>query len=292
MPSTAADEPAAGHDGRARGPGAVAEPLGGPDARPPVFLCEPGGLGGDLVRLTGAEGRHAATVRRLAAGERVHVTDGAGLVAECVVTAVRAGELELAVRSRRHQPRPRPVLVAVQALPKGDRGQLAVELMTEAGVDVIVPWEAQRCVTRWRGDKAERGAARWRVTAREAAKQARRSWLPEVTGVARTGDVLRRASSAALAVLLDPAAPAALSGLPVPASGEIVVIIGPEGGVTPAEASAFAGAGAVPAHLGPTVLRTSSAGLAAAAVLLSRCGRWSGTGHADSRRADGPGGAG
>jgi 16S rRNA (uracil1498-N3)-methyltransferase len=279
MPSTAADEPAGGLGTAARGPGAIA-----PDARPPVFLCEPGELSGDVVRLAGAEGRHAATVRRLAAGERVDVTDGAGLVAECVVAAVRPGELELAVRSRRRDPRPEPALVAVQALPKGDRGQLAVELMTEAGVDVIVPWQAQRCVTRWRADKTERGVARWRATAREAAKQARRSWLPEVTGMAGTEEVSRRAAGAALAVLLDPAAATALGAQPLPASGEIVVIIGPEGGVTPAEAAAFTGSGAVPAHLGPTMLRTSSAGVAAAAVLLSRCGRWNAAGAADGGR--------
>jgi 16S rRNA (uracil1498-N3)-methyltransferase len=274
MPSTAADEPAGGLNAGAHGPGGIAPPPSRPDGRPPVFLCGHGELSVDVVRLAGAEGRHAATVRRLAPGERVDVTDGAGLVGECVVTAVRPGELELAVRSRRHDPRPKPALVAVQALPKGDRGQLAVELMTEAGVDVIVPWQAQRCVTRWRGDKAERSAARWRATAREAAKQARRTWLPEVSGLAGTDDVLRRAAGAALVVLLDPAATTALSALPLPASGEIVVIIGPEGGVTPAEASAFSGGGAVRAHLGPTVLRTSSAGVAAATVVLSRCGRW------------------
>lgn len=245
-----------------------------------MFLAGAGGLRGDVVRLAGAEGRHAATVRRLRTGERADVTDGAGLLAECVVTAVHAGEIELAVRALRRQPRPVPALAAVQALPKGDRGQLAVELMTEAGVDVIVPWQAQRCVTRWRGDKAERGVARWRVTAREAAKQARRSWLPEVTALASADDVLRRTASAELAVLLDPAAPLALGELPLPASGEIVVIIGPEGGVSPAEASALTSAGAVAAHLGPTMLRTSSAGVAAAAVLFSRCGRWNGAGTA------------
>jgi 16S rRNA (uracil1498-N3)-methyltransferase len=274
MPSTAADEPAAGLNAGEHGPGGIVPSPSRSDGRPPVFLCGPGELSGDVVRLAGAEGRHAATVRRLAPGERVDVTDGAGLVGECVVTAVRPGELELAVRSRRRDLRPQPALVAVQALPKGDRGQLAVELMTEAGVDVIVPWQAQRCVTRWRGEKAERAVARWRATAREAAKQARRSWLPEVSGLAGIDDVLRRATSAALAVLLDPGAATVLSALPLPAGGEIVVIIGPEGGVTPAEASAFAGGGVVRAHLGPTVLRTSSAGVAAAAVVLSRCGRW------------------
>lgn len=242
--------------------------------RPPVFLSEPGDLAGAAVVLAGREGRHAATVRRLTAGERVDVTDGAGLVAECVVTAAHRGQLELAVRSRRREPRPEPLLLVAQALPKGDRGQLAVELMTEAGVDVIVPWAAERCVTRWQGERAGRGVARWQATAREAAKQARRAWLPEVTGPLSTAALARRVTAAALVVLLDPAAPVSVGDLPLPAVGQIVVIVGPEGGVSPAEGTELTDAGAVRASLGPTVLRTSSAGLVAASVLLSRAGRW------------------
>ncbi len=227
-----------------------------------------------MVTLAGPEGRHAATVRRLAAGERVDLTDGAGLVAECVVSAVQPGRLELEVKASRVEPRPDPAVVVAQALPKADRGQLAVELMTEAGVDAIVPWAAERCVTRWLGARGERALERWRVTAREAAKQARRAWLPEVTEATATGALARRVKSAALAVLLDPAGPVSLAEVPVPRSGEILVIVGPEGGITRAEAEVLGGAGAVPARLGPTVLRTSSAGLVAAAILLSRCGRW------------------
>jgi 16S rRNA (uracil1498-N3)-methyltransferase len=247
---------------------------GGPDARPPVFLSEPGDLSADTVVLAGPEGRHAATVRRLAPGERVDLTDGAGLVAECVVTGAHTARLELAVRSRRREPRPEPVVAVAQALPKGDRGQLAVELMTEAGVDVIIPWAAERCVTRWQGERAERGLARWRVTAREAAKQARRAWLPDITPPVTTAALARQVAAAALAVLLDPAGPAPLSAAPLPRHGQILAIVGPEGGVSPAEQELLAAAGAVPASLGPTVLRTSSAGLVAASVLLSRCGRW------------------
>ena len=227
-----------------------------------------------MVVLAGKEGRHAATVRRLTAGERVDVTDGAGLVAECVVIAGHPGQLELAVRARRVEPRPDPVLVVAQALPKGDRGQLAVELMTEAGVDVIVPWAAERCVTRWQGERGGRALERWRATSREAAKQARRAWLPEVTPAATTAGLERRVNDAALAVLLDPAGPSSLGDVPLPRSGDIVVLVGPEGGVSPAETAALTSAGAVRAHLGPTVLRTSSAGLAAAAILFSRSGRW------------------
>jgi 16S rRNA (uracil1498-N3)-methyltransferase len=213
-------------------------------------------------------------VRRLAPGERADVTDGAGQLVECVVTQASGGVLHLAVRSRRVVPAPDPALAVVQALPKGDRGPLAVELMTEAGVDVIVPWAAQRCVIQWHGERGERALARWRATAREAAKQARRARFPEVTGLAATPEVARVVRSAALAVLLDPGAGTELSTLPLPSSGDLVVIVGPEGGLSPAEVAALTGAGAVGAHLGPTVLRTSTAGVVAASVMLSRAGRW------------------
>jgi 16S rRNA (uracil1498-N3)-methyltransferase len=246
----------------------------GRDARPPVFLAPAGELGGDVIVLSGPEGRHGATVRRLTPGERADVTDGAGNLAECVVTQTGGGVLHLAVRSRRVAPPADPAVVVVQALPKGDRGPLAVELMTEAGVDVIVPWAAQRCVTQWHGERGERALARWRATAREAAKQARRARFPEVAGLASTQDVIRAVGPAALAVLLDPGAARALSTVPLPSSGDLVVIVGPEGGLSPAETAALAGAGAVAAHLGPTVLRTSTAGLVAASVMLSRAGRW------------------
>jgi 16S rRNA (uracil1498-N3)-methyltransferase len=239
-----------------------------------VFLTVPAALAADRVVLDGPEGRHAATVRRLGPGERVDLTDGAGQVAECVVTAARAGELDLAVQARRQEPRPDPLLVVVQALPKGEHGPLAVDLMTEGGVDVIVPWAAQRCVTRWQGERSDRSLARWRSAAREAAKQARRAWLPEVTAPVTTGDLARQVRAASLAVLLDPAAPVPLSTLGLPESGDIVLIVGPEGGVSPAEASALASAGAIGAHLGPAVLRTSSAGLVAVTIVASRSGRW------------------
>jgi 16S rRNA (uracil1498-N3)-methyltransferase len=213
-------------------------------------------------------------VRRLTAGERVDLTDGDGQWAECVVTRAGRGMLEVAVRARTVVPAPDPAVVVVQAIPKGDRGQLAVELMTEVGVDVIVPWAAERCIARWQGERGDRALARWRATAREAAKQARRSRIPEVTSPATLGDVAARAAAAGGAVVLDPQAPGGLSGVPLPASGEVLLIVGPEGGISPAEAAALAQAGAAGAHLGPTVLRTSTAGAVAAAVLLSRAGRW------------------
>jgi 16S rRNA (uracil1498-N3)-methyltransferase len=205
----------------------------------------------------------------------VDLTDGAGTMAACVITAARPGVLDLAVLSRAFEPAPVPRLTVVQAIPKGDRGELATETMTEVGVDVVVPWAAERCVVRWRGDKAGKGAARWRATAVAAAKQSRRSWLPEVTGVASTAEVAARVTGADLAVLLDPDAGPTLPALAgVRGLTEIVLLVGPEGGVSPAEASLFAAAGAVGARLGPTVLRASSAGAIAAALVMTAAGRW------------------
>jgi 16S rRNA (uracil1498-N3)-methyltransferase len=224
--------------------------------------------------LRGQEGRHASTVRRLVAGERVDITDGRGLVAECVVAAARPGELELAVLERRREPRPEPAVTVVQAIPKGDRGELAVELLTEVGTDVIVPWAADRCVAVWRGERAVRSRARWSSAAEQAAKQARRAWFPEVAASVDLAGAVGRVEAAALAILLDPEAGESVAGVGLPGRGEIVIIVGPEGGITSAEAEALADAGAVAAGLGPTVLRASSAGVVAAGIVLSRT-RWS-----------------
>lgn len=242
---------------------------------PPFFVVER-----DLIRdvdtvcLDGAEGRHAASVRRLRPGERVVLTDGQGLRADCCVTAAGRAQLELAVESRHQVPPPQPRFVVVQALPKGDRAELAVELMTEVGADVVVPWAAHRCVTRWNDARAERGVSRWRATAREAAKQARREWVPEVLAAHSTDEVARLVGSAASAVVLDEDADAPLAAVGVLAEGDVVLVVGPEGGITLEELAAFETAGAVATRLGPTVLRTSTAAAAALSVLLARTPRW------------------
>ncbi|MFI6885547.1 16S rRNA (uracil(1498)-N(3))-methyltransferase [Streptosporangium canum] len=240
----------------------------------PVFLADPADLARQEFTFGGPEGRHAAAVRRLRAGERLDLTDGAGAVAECVVREAGRDSLRVEVLRRYEAPAPQPRLVVVQGLPKGDRGELAVEMMTEAGVDVIVPWAAARCVTQWKGERAAKSLNRWRSTAREAGKQSRRFHLPEVTEPATTAGVVALLSAAALGVVLHEEAASPLSTLELPGAGDIVVVVGPEGGVADAEIGAFREAGAVPALLGPTVLRTSTAGVAAAAVLQTRTGRW------------------
>jgi 16S rRNA (uracil1498-N3)-methyltransferase len=241
---------------------------------PPVFLTDRAAIQRDSIVLSGAEGRHAATVRRLSAGERADVTDGAGTIAECVVSGAGSGVIELAVVARHAVPAPEPRIVVVQAIPKGDRGELAVEIMTEVGVDAVVAWEAERCVARWRGERADRSLARWQATAREAAKQSRRAWIPEVTGPEATPAIVGRVAAAGLAILLDPEAPTGLGRIGMRGHAEIVMIVGPEGGLSPAETEAMVRAGAVPARLGPTVMRSSSAGAVAAALALAASGRW------------------
>jgi len=223
---------------------------------------------GGSVLLTGAEGRHAAVVRRLRVGERADLSDGAGTLASGVVSSVGPDAVAVSV------PPPAPRITVVQALAKGDRGELAVETMTEVGVDDLVAWSAARSVTRWEGTRGQRSLAKWQVVAREAAKQSRRAWIPGVTGPASLADVVALVSSAPCAVLLAVDAAVPLSRVALPSSGDVVLVVGPEGGISPAERSALTTAGAIEARLGPTVLRTSTAGAAAAAVLLSRCGRW------------------
>jgi len=215
-------------------------------------------------------------VRRLVPGERVDLTDGAGTVAECEVIAARpaAGELDLAVLARRSELPPSCRLTVVQAILKGDRGELAVAMMTEVGVDTIVPWQAERCVARWRPDREEKALRRWRSAAREAGKQSRRARFAEVTGSVGTAGAAARAAGADLAVLLDYEAGRPLRALTLPRIGEVVLIVGPEGGVSPQEAAELMAVGAVPARLGPSVLRGSTAGAIASALVLSSCGRW------------------
>ena len=229
---------------------------------------------GSSVTVDGDEAHHAVAVRRLRVGESVVLTDGAGVsvVAEVASTGKRV--FTAVVASVSSVPAPSPAFTVVQALPKGDRGELAVEVLTEVGVSTIVPWAASRSVAVWKGERAEKSLARWRSTAREAAKQARRSWFPTVSPLASTAEVASLVAAADVAVVLHEEAATPLSSVAVPESGEILLVVGPEGGLSPEEVAAFEEAGAVTVRLGAEVLRTSTAGLAAVSALLSRTSRW------------------
>jgi 16S rRNA (uracil1498-N3)-methyltransferase len=228
---------------------------------------------GSTVTLGGDEARHAVVVKRIREGEQVALTDGAGTTVHATVTSTSKTSLVATVDTVRSTAPELPRVVVVQAIPKGDRGELAVEMLTEVGVDVIVPWAASRSVAVWRGDRVEKSLARWRSTAREAAKQARRSWFPEVADMVGTDEVVGLLKNASVPVVLHEAASGPLADLPVPGRGEIVIVVGPEGGISDEELAAFAEVGAEPVRLGSSVLRTSTAGVAATAALLART-RW------------------
>jgi 16S rRNA (uracil1498-N3)-methyltransferase len=234
----------------------------------PVFLLDD--LTGDRLVLSGPEGRHAATVRRLRAGEVVDLVDGRGTRASCLVVSAAGDQVVLDVVARELEPVAEPRLVLVQALAKGERGELAVELATEVGVDEIVPWAAGRCVVRWEGARGEKALERWRSTAREAGKQSRRSRLPVVSPLATTAQVAARLTGVCGLVLSEEAS-VPLSQVDLPATGEVVLVVGPEGGMADDE---LARLGGTAVRLGPGVLRTSTAGAAAAAVVSARTGRW------------------
>ncbi len=241
-----------------------------------------------MFTLAGPEGRHAATVRRLRPGESVDVTDGYGAGLECAVVAVRRDEIDCAVRRRVDAAAPRPRLVVVQALAKGDRGERAVEMLTEVGVDEIVPWSAARSVVRWEGERGARARERWVRAAAEASKQSHRLHWPVVGALVGAAELTRRVASAALAVVLHEQAGDPLVGLArldataldataaaqTGPAAEILLVVGPEGGIADAEVEALRQAGAAVARLGPTVLRTSTAGVVASSVVLADLGRW------------------
>ena len=239
---------------------------------PPLFLLDELPAG-DTLHLGGDEGRHAARVKRLRAGETVLVSDGRGTVLTCSVAGAGDG-LDLRVLSRRTMPAPDPRLVVVQALPKGERAELAVEVLTELGADAVVPWMASRSVVQWHGERGGRALDKWRRTAREAAKQSRRARVPVVTAAATTAEVATRLGAAACALVLQEDAASGLAAVDLPVSGEVAVVVGPEGGIAPDELQAFADAGALAVRLGDGVLRTSTAGAAALSALSLRLGRW------------------
>ncbi|WP_089158042.1 16S rRNA (uracil(1498)-N(3))-methyltransferase [Micromonospora sp. NBS 11-29] len=241
----------------------------------PLFLVEALPTA-DTMTLDGPEGHHAATVQRLRVGQELLLADGRGGTAAAVVTAVGRGALDVRVTSRGYADASVPRLVVVQGIAKGDRGELAVQAMTEVGVDEIVPWAASRSVAQWRGDRGVRAREKWAATAREAAKQARRPWLPVVAGAPdeSTATVARRIAGAAAAYVLHEEADERLATVELPPAGEVVLVVGPEGGIADAELTAFAEAGAHAVRLGPSVLRTSTAGVAALSVLAARLGRW------------------
>jgi 16S rRNA (uracil1498-N3)-methyltransferase len=232
---------------------------------------------GEIIVVAGDEGFHAATVRRIRAGEELDLGDGAGAVAHCVVEDVAKGRLSARVLSGRHVDPPRPGVTVVQALPKSDRSELAIELATEAGADAFVAWQAERCVARWDGGaKVDKGLSRWRAVARSAARQSRRPHVPSVVSAVGTADLVAMlaADYDGVALVLHESATQPLSKVPLEQADSLTLIVGPEGGISDAEIAALTDAGAIAVRLGPTVLRTSTAAAVALGALGVLTPRW------------------
>jgi 16S rRNA (uracil1498-N3)-methyltransferase len=231
---------------------------------------------GELVVFDGDEGFHAANVRRIRPGEELDLGDGDGTVSRCLVEDVANGRLTARVLDRRTVPAAAPGVTVVQALPKSDRSELAIELATEAGADAFMAWQASRCVARWDGrEKVDKGLRRWAAVARSAARQSRRPYIPLVTGLVSTAELAQRVrDDGATALVLHESATLKLTELPVAQADSLLLIVGPEGGIADDEIAALSDAGATPVLLGPTVLRTSTAAAVALGALGALTPRW------------------
>jgi 16S rRNA (uracil1498-N3)-methyltransferase len=258
----------------------------------PVFFTAPGTLDqqvpGSAFVLEGTEARHAVTVKRIAVGEAVDIADGAGKRLTGTVTAVAPGELTVECLDLAEEPRPGTRLVLVQALAKGDRDELAAETATELGIDAVIPWQAERSIVRWKAERAAKAHAKWQSVVTAAAKQARRAWIPEVRAAVDGAGLQAAVAAADLAVILHEDAVRPLrrvleawlesvgSGEVADDAGsrEVLLIVGPEGGISPREVTRLCDAGAVTALLGHHVLRSSTAGPAATVLASDILGRW------------------
>jgi 16S rRNA (uracil1498-N3)-methyltransferase len=233
---------------------------------------------GELAVVEGDEGFHAATVRRIRRGEHVILGDGVGGLGRCVVEQTTRDGLQAKVLDRWQVPSAQPPVTVVQALPKAERSELAIELATEAGADALVAWQAARCVARWEGTRVDKGLRRWRAVARAAAQQSRRAHIPSVDGVLSTTALTRRISdlvaSGGAVLALHESATAQLTDMQLAQAKSVMLVVGPEGGIAPDELAAVTDAGAAAVRLGPTVLRTSTAAAVALGALGVLTPRW------------------
>lgn len=243
----------------------------------PLFRLSAGSLEtvstGVTVVVDGSEGHHAVRVRRIGVGEPVRLADGSTLLADGTVTAADDGRLCVMVNRVSELPTPSPRFVLVQALAKHGRDELAVEAATEVGADAVIPWQAERSVVVWRGERGRRSATKWATIADAAAKQARRPVVPTIEELVDTRALVERVAGSALGLVLHEEADASLAGTALPDDGDVLVMVGPEGGIAPGELAALVAAGARPVRLGETVLRSSTAGPVALGILSAQA-RW------------------
>jgi 16S rRNA (uracil1498-N3)-methyltransferase len=239
------------------------------------FLVNPGEISKETKTFTldGDEGRHAATVKRMREGEVIHLCDGQGSRAIATVVKVHKHSLDITIDQFTFEEAPEPRFVVVQALAKGERAELAVEMLTEVGADAIISWRAEHSIGKW--DSVDKGLEKWRRTSRESAKQSRRAWIPEISGLKSTAEVCELMSQAQSVFVLHESVDQPLAACAIREQGTIMIVVGPEGGISADELAAFSNAGARVVHMGASVMRTSTAGAIAVGGLLMRSQRWS-----------------
>lgn len=225
----------------------------------------------EVVVLDGDEGKHATSVRRMRVSEVIQLSDGHGLRVRAEVTSVGQKSLAARIFDVVREPRPTLEITLVQALAKGDRDELAIQAATELGAASIIPWQAERSISRWDETKATKGQLRWQAICDEAAKQSLRSWHPSVAAAVNSKDLIAAFASFDKVLVLDPTSGIGISKLGL-IDGRVALIVGPEGGIDESELLSFEASGAIRVHLGDSILRTSTAGIVAISALQYAAG--------------------
>ena len=229
---------------------------------------------GELIELSGAEAKHAISVRRMRVGEAIQLSNGMGLRVRGSIDSIEGPVLKVRATEVSQEIEPNLSITLVQALAKGDRDELAVQAATELGASAVIPWQAERSISRWDGPKVAKGVERWQTIATEAAKQALRATHPLVHQPVTTKQLAALSGSFDLLLVLDPTSPVGLTSLQIPEAATIAIVVGPEGGISAAELAELQSAGGKLVHLGGSILRTSTAGLAAISALQAMAGNW------------------
>jgi len=230
---------------------------------------------GSKIKIAGAEAKHAMSVRRLQVGEAISVSDGQGNKARGKVSQLSKDYLELNVESVESVERPKPQIILVQALAKGDRDEMAVQACTELGIQTVIPWQSERSVSIWKPEKQDKHRLRWQTIATEASKQSLRPFIPEVEKVLGTSELVERLKQFDLTLVLDPTSSTPLTSVSLSGHRSIAIVVGPEGGISPQELEQFRSAGLSLVGLGSGILRTSTAGVAVVSYLQATLGNWS-----------------
>lgn len=231
-------------------------------------------VAGQKISLTGPEAKHAAAVRRMRIGEAIQLSNGQGLRVRGLVDSVDPGQVDIEVAEVVEEPMPKIQIHLAQALAKGDRDELAIQAATELGIFGVIPWQAERSISRWDGPKAAKGRDRWQTIVNEAAKQSLRVFEPAVSEPKSTKELAGLVLGFDCALILDPTAEVGITSLELPNSGRLLLVVGPEGGISDSELALLESSGAHRVHLGAPILRTSTAGLAAISALLATSGAW------------------